>query len=74
MHSMFRVNSSRLMTAGVNRNSFNNLFDRRFNNIRNNVNSKILYKNKFSYFNSTQEIRENKSYTKSEMNSINHMN
>ena len=73
MHSMFRVNSSRLMTAGVNRNSFNNLFDRRFNNIRNNVNSKILYKNKFSYFNSTQEVRENKSYTKSEMNSINHM-
>lgn len=73
MHSMFRVNSSRLMTVGVDRNSYNNLFDRRFNTIRNNVNSKILQKNKFSYFNSTQEIRENKSYTKSEMNSINHI-
>ena len=73
MHSMFRVNSSRLMTVGVDRNSYNNLFDRRFNTIRKNVNSKILQKNKFSYFNSTQEIRENKSYTKSEMNSINHI-
>jgi len=75
MHSMFRVNSSRLMSMGVdrNRNSYNNLFDRRFNTIRNNVNSKILQKNKFSYFNSTQEIRENKSYTKSEMNSIYHI-
>ena len=73
MQSMFRVNSSRLMTIGVDRNSYNNLFDRRFNTIRNNVNSKILQKNKYSYFNSTQEIKENKSYTKSEMNSIYHI-
>jgi hypothetical protein len=73
IHSMFRVNSSRLMTVGVDRNSYNNLFDRRFNTIRNNVNSKILQKNKFSYFNSTQEIKENKSYTKSEINTINHI-
>jgi hypothetical protein len=73
MQSMFRVNSSRLMTMGVDRNSYTNLFDRRFNTIRNNVNSKILKKNKFSYFNSTQEIKENKSYTKSEINTINHI-
>ena len=73
IQSMFRVNSSRLMTVGVDRNSYNNIFDRRFNTIRNNVNSKILQKNKFSYFNSTQEVKENKSYTKSEMNSIYHI-
>ena len=73
IQSMFRVNSSRLMTTGPDINSNNNLFNRRFNTIRNNVNSKILKKNKFSYFNSTQEIKENKSYTKSEMNSIYHI-
>lgn len=70
IQSNFRVNSSRGRTINFEKHNYNNIFERKFNQFRYNLSHNILKNNKYSNFISSDEIKENKSYTKPELNSI----